>query len=410
MPEPRRSRDGANLLSNLIGFPRYLRRLGLSVGTSQTLDFLRALQWVDLTDRPAVYSAAQATLVKRAKDLKLFRRAFSFYWSAESELGGLLDEVERSGERSPGSSVRPPSRDAGAADGVDSLDSAEGEAGEAARRSYSAVEVLRHKDFSDLDEDERRALRWMIAELNVSLGRRRSRRWTAGSGDRLDFRRSVRLNLRYGGEWLAWARRSPRHKERPLVVLADVSGSMELYTHILLQFIYGLVRLHRAAVEAFVFGTRLTRITRTLEQGSPEQALRRVSEKVPDWSGGTRIGRALREFNVDWARRVLGRGATVLLVSDGWDRGDPDVLRREIARLQRSAARLIWLNPLLGSSGYEPLTRGMQAALPHVDDFLPIHNFASLEDLARHLENLAVRGGNPMKVGGASLMRQGGSS
>lgn len=406
MPELPRNGDETHLLSNLVGLPRYLRRLGLSVGTRQTLDFLRALKWIDLGDRQAVFSAAQATLVNRAKDLEVFRRAFFSYWSDQPQ--GLLDGAERGVDRSLGRAAARPTSDSDEVEIVESRDHAESQEGETGARSYSAVEVLRRKDFSQLDDEERRALRWMIAELNVSLGKRKSRRWRSGFGDRLDFRRSVRLNLRYGGEWLAWARRRPRLKERPLVVLADVSGSMELYTRILLQFVYGLVRIHGAAVEAFVFGTRLTRITRALEQSRPEEALRRVSEKVPDWSGGTRIGRALHEFNVDWARRALGRGAVVLLVSDGWDRGDPEALQREIARLQRSADRLIWLNPLLGSAGYEPLTRGMQAALPHVDDFLPIHNFASLEDLARHLENLEVRGGARAAPNRAGFVRQGG--
>lgn len=406
MPKPPRSPNETHLLPNLVGFPRYLRRLGLHVGTRQTLDFLRALEWIDLADRQAVLRAAQTTLVHRAKDLELFRRAFSAYWSDRP--AGLLDGVGRGRE---GTSGRPEA-DASGGSGPERTaapDAGEGEE-EATAPGYSEVEVLRHKDFSDLNDEERRRLRWMIAELNVSFGKRKSRRWTTGSGDRLDFRRSTRLNLRYGGEWLIWARRQPRLKERPLVVLADVSGSMEAYTRVLLQFAYGLVRLHGADVEAFVFGTRLTRITRDLEQGSPEEALSRVSEKVPDWSGGTRIGRALREFNVDWARRVLGRGAVVLLVSDGWDRGDPDVLRREISRLQRSVARLIWLNPLLGSFGYEPLTRGMQAALPHVDDFLPIRNFVNLEDLARHLESLEPHGGSGLASQRSNLTQLGGQS
>ncbi len=201
----------------------------------------------------------------------------------------------------------------------------------------------------------------------------------------------MRRNLRYGGEIFDWAEREPKRKPRPLVIIADVSGSMERYTRLLLLFTYGLARALEQKVEAFVFSTRLTRITRQLRERNLERALREVSHAVPDWSGGTRIGEALRSFNFDWGRRVLGRGALTLVISDGWDCGDPQVLRDEIARLQRSSRRLIWLNPLLGSPDYEPLTRGIQTALPYIDDFLPVHNLASLEDLAEHLGNLSER-------------------
>jgi uncharacterized protein with von Willebrand factor type A (vWA) domain len=173
-----------------------------------------------------------------------------------------------------------------------------------------------------------------------------------------------------------------------LVIIADVSGSMERYTRLLLHFVYSLSEGLEQKVEAFVFSTRLTRITRQLHDRDVEEALRQVAHQVPDWSGGTRIGEALKTFNYKWVRRVLGQGAVVLLISDGWDRGDIDLLGKEMARLQRSCYRLIWLNPLLGSTEYEPLTRGMQAAMPYIDDFLPVHNLASLEDLAEHLKQV----------------------
>ncbi len=190
---------------------------------------------------------------------------------------------------------------------------------------------------------------------------------------------------------LTLARRERKTKPRPLVVIADISGSMERYTRLLLHFIYGLAQSRSLPVEAFVFSTRLTRITRQLRQKDIDQSLEDVSGVVHDWAGGTRIGEAIKTFNYDWGRRVLGRGAVVLIISDGWDRGDIDLLDLEMARLQRSCHRTIWLNPLLGSPGYEPLTRGMQAALPHVDAFLPVHNLASLEDLAAHLQAIGAR-------------------
>jgi len=253
--------------------------------------------------------------------------------------------------------------------------------------SYSSQEVSRVKDFAQFTEEELEQAKAMIAALAWDLATRRTRRWTPGRGRALDFRRIVRRNLRYGGEPFELPTRERTSKRRPLVLLCDVSGSMERYARMLLHFIYSLAGgLQR--VEAFVFATRLTRITRELGGRTTLDRLSKVPRQVPDWAGGTRIGDALRTFNVRWARREMGHGPVVLLISDGWDRGDPDLLKREMGRLQRSCHRLIWLNPLLGSPEYLPLTRGMQAALPYVDDFLPVHNLASLQALADHLNKL----------------------
>ena len=191
---------------------------------------------------------------------------------------------------------------------------------------------------------------------------------------------------------LDWARREKKWKTRPIVIIADVSGSMERYSRLLLLFACGLAKALEQRVEAFVFSTRLTRITRQLRQRNVERALRDVSLAIPDWSGGTRIGEALHTFNFQWGRRVLGQGALALVISDGWDRGDAGLLAAEIAPLHRSSHRLVWLNPLLGAPDYEPLTRGIQAALPFIDDFLPVHNLDSLAALAQHLANLDERG------------------
>tara|TARA_B100001123_G_C15218961_1_gene990428 strand:- start:770 stop:1507 length:738 start_codon:yes stop_codon:yes gene_type:complete len=197
----------------------------------------------------------------------------------------------------------------------------------------------------------------------------------------------MRQNLKYYGEFLDLARRSPKKKPRPLVLICDVSGSMERYTRMLLQFIHTISGgLHQ--LEAFLFATRLTRITRNLRYRSIDQSIDEVSKAVPDWAGGTRIGESIKTFNYDWMRRVLQGEAVVLIISDGWDRGDPELLARETSRLQRSCHRLIWLNPLLGSPAYQPLTQGMKAALPFVDDFLPVHNLNSLESLSKHLNAL----------------------
>jgi uncharacterized protein with von Willebrand factor type A (vWA) domain len=206
----------------------------------------------------------------------------------------------------------------------------------------------------------------------------------AGRAGLLDLRRTIRHSLRHGGEPLRLARRRRKWKRRPLVILCDISGSMDRYARLLLQFIYALAhRLDR--VESFVFSTRLTCISRQLRRRNIDDALDEAARSVRDWGSGTRIGEALKHFNYVWARRVLGEGAIVLVISDGWDRGNIDLLAREMDRLHRSCRRLIWLNPLLGAAGYQPLVRGIQAALPHVDDFLPVHNLASLEQLAETL-------------------------
>jgi hypothetical protein len=254
--------------------------------------------------------------------------------------------------------------------------------------SYSDREVSRTKDFAEFTDAELDEARRALALLSWDVGQRRTRRWMrARRGHRVDLRSVVRHNARCGGELIDLPMRARKIKRRPLVVICDVSGSMERYARMLLHFVHGLsTRAWR--VESFVFSTRLTRITRALQRPGVHTRVQRVPWAVPDWGGGTRIGDALRTFNTEWRRRVMAHGPVVLLISDGWDRGEPDVVRREMARLQRSSHRLIWLNPLLGSPEYRPLTRGMQAALPFVDDFLPVHNLESLEALAAHLNAL----------------------
>jgi uncharacterized protein with von Willebrand factor type A (vWA) domain len=253
---------------------------------------------------------------------------------------------------------------------------------------YSPQELLRHKDFALFNQDELADARRFLADLRWNVVRRRSRRSRPNRrGRRLDVRRSIRRSLRHGGELIDLARRGPKLKRRQLVLICDISGSMERYTRLLLHFLYSVESSVQQA-EVFVFGTRLTRITRQLRDRDPDAALRAVGGQVQDWSGGTRIGDSLRTFNREWARRVLGRGAIVIIISDGWDRGDPAVLSAEMERLQRQAYRLIWLNPLLGAEQYRPLTQGIQAALPWIDDFLPVHNLHSLESLAALLNQI----------------------
>jgi hypothetical protein len=226
------------------------------------------------------------------------------------------------------------------------------------------------------------AVRRMMLKTQWQLEPRRTRRTVrTAQGELIDLRRTIRQNLRHGGELLRLAHKERKLKRRPVVLLCDISGSMERYSRVLLQFIYVVTsRLDR--VESFVFSTRLTRITRQLRRRNIDDALREASAVVHDWAGGTRIGEAIKIFNYEWARRVLNQGAIVMIISDGWDRGDIALLEREMDRLHRSCHRLIWLNPLLGAADYQPLVRGIKAALPHIDNFLPVHNLASLEQLA----------------------------
>ena len=379
-----------HLLHNLLLFGRLLRGLGLDVNTGRVMDLVVALGHVQIGRRDDFYNAARCLLVHRHEDLPLFDQAFIQFWRVPS--GDWLSGVPAMAirrlrqPRVVPPPLRPPDADAASQTAKDSNE--QPQVVIEVTRTYSASEALRRKDFSQLSAEEYAEIKALIAQLTWELGQRRTRRHKAGRGPRFDLRRTLRRNLKYGGQVLEWSYREPKVKPRPLVVLADVSGSMERYTRLLLHFVYGLTAGLGQPVESFVFGTRLTCITRQLQYQDVEQALRQVSAAVTDWSGGTRIGESLKTFNFNWGRRVLGRGAVALVISDGWDRGEPDLLAREMARLQRNCYRLIWLNPLLGSPQYEPLTRGIQAALPYVDDFLPVHNLASLEQLADHLAGL----------------------
>lgn len=394
METPNFSND--TILHNLVLFGRLLRALGMEINPGRVLDLVQALEHVEIGRKTDFYYAARSLFVHHKDDLPLFDQAFALFWqkpegdSVEFQFMQPFDEANK-----PQDLVRPPSHN-GDEETADTPESEEDEDGEAQQvfevtRTYSTREKLGSVDFGRMSPDELQMVKQFMAELVWELGQRRTRRKEqAHNGRLLDLRRALRRNLRYGGELLEWPTRKPKYKPRPIVILADISGSMEQYTRLLLHFIYGLAGSLDQTVEAFVFSTRLTRITRQLRHKDLDKALADVSTEVHDWAGGTRIGEAIKAFNFNWGRRVLGRGAVVLLISDGWDRGEPALLKKEMARLQRNVHRLIWLNPLLGSDQYEPLTRGMQAALPHIDDFLPVHNLDSLEQLAEHLAGLTA--------------------
>ena len=389
--------EGA-ILPNLLMFGEVLRRLGLDVGSGNMLDLVRATEFVPIGgNRNDFRLAARALLVHRRSDLELFDEAFQVFWRRPAH-GRSMRDLRSMGEerryRTPrvmphreDTSDGPPQDDAGedAGDRQPVVD---------LQRSFSAREVLRQRDFAEYTPAEVAAARSLMAELAWDLGRRRTRRLTWGYGSDIDLRRSMRRSLSHGGEMIDLSHRQRKTKPRPLALICDVSGSMERYTRMLLHFVHTMA-VSGQQLEAFLFATRLTRITRHLEHRGVDRAVSEVARAVPDWAGGTRIGEAIKAFNYRWARRTLRGGAVALVISDGWDRGDPELLSQEMARLQRSCHRLIWLNPLLGSPDYQPLTRGMQAALPYIDDFLPAHNLHSLQELARHLNHLTARRAPP---------------
>jgi uncharacterized protein with von Willebrand factor type A (vWA) domain len=382
---------GEHFASNLLHFARVLRRAGLPVSTAQAADLATAVSLVDLRRRADLYRAASGVLVRSPEEQAIFDVAFNLFWS-----GGDAWLVARAAApRSAQPEGRPEDRQLDGhvtEDPLNKPDEPQPPRETTVEATYSPVELLRRKDFAAYTEEEwaaaRRFIDSLVWQLSDHTTRRRAR--APKRAPYLDLPRTMRGSLPYGGEIvdLSWQRR--RHKPRPLTVICDISGSMDRYSRIFLHFIHALSRSHQR-VEAFVFGTRLTRVTRALRHRDVDRALDDVSTAARDWSGGTRIGESLREHNYRWARRTLGPGAVAIIISDGWDRGDIDLLAQEMARLRRSVHRLIWLNPLLGSPDYRPLALGIQAALPYVDDFLPLHNLASLESLALELGRQVIK-------------------
>jgi uncharacterized protein len=381
-----------HFLHNLLLFGRVLRRLGLDVNPGRMMDLVSALDHIEIGNQSDFFHAARSLLVHEREDLPLFDEAFALFWRKHDE-GWDATWRSLSLRRKPPGPIftNPPLKDAAPQTNDSNPSSNEPLTVLEVTRTYSDREILRHKNFDEVNDEESEAIKRMMTDLLWKVSERKTRRNHAGRGQQIDLRRTLRRSLRAGGEVFNWAYRQRKTKPRPLVVIADISGSMERYTRLLLHFIYGMKSALTQPVEAFVFSTRLTRITRPLQIRDLDLALKNVGLIVSDWASGTRIGESLKSFNFDWGRRILGRGAIVLIISDGWDRGEAELLAREMTRLRRSCHRLIWLNPLLGSPEYEPLTRGIQAALPHIDDFLPVNNLSSLEDLARRLADLDRR-------------------
>jgi hypothetical protein len=376
-------------LAPLVAFGRELRDRGLAVGTGRILMFARAVEVLG-TSRDDLYWAGRCALVSRPEDIPAFDEAFEAWYRSlgptrrvELMVPSTREKRQRGSDEASGDLELRMARAASwsVAGGE------EPEPGEEAaiRIVASAAEVLRHKSFADLTDDERRRVFGLIRRLEVSAPEERIRRTRpSAKGATFDLRRTLRRSLRTQGEPFDRAWRERRSRRRPLVLLLDVSGSMSPYARALMQFAFAAMAAGRR-VEVFVFGTRLTRVTKVLRARDPDRALREVGRRVEDWEGGTRIGESLKTLLDGWSQRAALRGAVVVLCSDGLERGDPDLLRAQMARLRRLARRVVWANPLKGSPRYEPLARGMAAALPSVDVFLSGHNLESLEQLGRTL-------------------------
>ena len=339
-----------------VGFATLLRGAGVDVTVGSVVAYAEALAALGLTERDGVYWAGRATLVHRPEDTAVYNRTFAAFWSAAP--------------RPTVTDVRTAALDDGVALAPD------------IGVRYSAAELLRHKDFAAYSHAELDEARRLMTDVRLAGALRRSRRLVPSRRrrGRPDVRRTVRAALRTGGEVVRRPRVEQATRPRRIVLLCDVSGSMEPYARAMAQFLHVAVA-GRQRVEAFAVGTRLTRITRELSTRDADAALTAAAAAVSDWSGGTRLGEGLRRFNDRWGVRGMARGAVVVVLSDGWDRGDPAVLVEELTRLQRVAHRVVWVNPLKAGPGYAPLARGMAAALPLVDDFVEGHSVASLEAL-----------------------------
>ena len=384
------------LATNVIHFTRILRDAGLPLGTRSTLDALACVEMAGIATRQDLRAALRCVLVSRADHLLLFDTAFDLFWRdpdiAAKMMAALLPEVSGRGSASP--PPPPPLRLLDAMHGQQTPKQTPQPTQEPeqlefdATLTFSANEKFQRLDFEGMSANEWALAKDAIRDFALPVKPIRIRRHKpVNRGQTIDLRRTLRETVRTGGELIHLMRKAPAVKPPPLVVLCDISGSMHRYTRMFLHFIHALTNDTNAEqrVEVFLFGTRLTHITRQLRHKDVDAALQRVTRAAPDWSGGTRIGGSLREFNLRWSRRVLGQGAVVLLLTDGLDRDDIGVLAASAERLRKSCRQLIWLNPLLRFDAFEPRAAGIQALLPHVSKFVPAHNLHSIKALATAL-------------------------
>jgi uncharacterized protein len=385
------SAPAGRLAENVMHFSRLLRAAGLRIGSDRVIDCVRALEITGATSpqlrRDDWYWTMSAVLLSRQEQRPIFDQAFGIFWRdpklAEKMMQMLLPQAY--GRASKPEQEQSQRLTDALFDQKKNLVEQEQRLEMEARLTFSAREVLQRMDFDTMSAAELAEAKKMIARLRLPLPVIRTRRFSPHpSGVRVDLKRTLKETLRRGGDIIALVRAAPRELHPPLVVLCDISGSMNPYSRMFLHFLHAITN-DRDRVSVFVFGTRLTNVTRQLRHRDVDVAMSRVAEAIKDWSGGTRIGASLREFNFKWARRVLGQNACVLLVSDGLDREAGEGLGEEMERLTKSCRSLIWLNPLLRYEKFEARPAGVRAMLPHVDLFLPVHNLKSLVDLAHTL-------------------------
>jgi uncharacterized protein len=387
--------NGGTLAANVMHFARLLRRAGLPVGPSDMLAAQQALMLIEIGSRAQVRTALRTTMIHRHDHAELFDQAFAMFWR-DPEAAKAAKALELMGGKQPPPEKAPP----GSRRLAEAMNTPrEPPKPEGTEQKIDAVftvsdnERLQTMDFEAMGAEEIARAKAEIRQLVLPLDLRPTRRQRPDpTGPHVDLRATIRRSLRQGGEIFDIAASRRVTKPPPLVVLCDISGSMSRYAQILLHFLHAVAN-DRDHVSTFLFGTRLSNITRQLRHRDPEVAFQLVASAVPDWSGGTRIGEALAIFNRDWSRRVLGQGAVVLLVTDGLDREGGSGLAENMDRLHRSCSRLVWLNPLLRWEGFQPRSQGIRAMLPHVDEFRPVHNLASLRALIETLSRPLSRGG-----------------
>jgi uncharacterized protein with von Willebrand factor type A (vWA) domain len=396
-PTARKRFEPGRFAINIMHFARALRAAGMPVGPGKVLDAIRAVEAVGVARRSDFYWTLHAVFVNRRDQRELFDQAFHIFWRKpdllEKAMQLLLPQVEAADAASQEIARRlaealgpqkAPGEGEAQGDGEEPLELD-------ATLSFSAREVLQHKDFEDMSADEIARAKALIRAMQLPIRPLPSRRFRPDpSGWRVDLRKTLRRSLHGGGAMIDLAKKRRVRRHPPLVILCDISGSMERYSRMLLHFMHAVTG-DRDRVHSFVFGTRITNVTRQLRQRDVDVALEKVGGAVQDWSGGTRIGHCLHEFNRIWSRRVLAQGAVVLLITDGLDRDAGEGLEREMERLHKSCRRLIWLNPLLRWEGYAPLAAGSRAIIKHVDDFRPVHNLESLADLTTALSRIGPR-------------------
>lgn len=390
---------GGRLAENIMHFGRVLRAAGLPVGPGAVIAAVRAVEAVGVANRTDFYWALHAVFVNRRTQRELFDQAFHIFWRNPQILERMMSmmlpsiEADFGEETEPEKRISPRVAEALAAGRQEAAlrREPEEEIELDAAMTWSAEERLRQKDFEKMTNEEIALARRAIGRLRLPIEELRTRRYRPDKQHaRADMRATLKAALKTGGDIIPLKFRKQRTRHPPLIVLCDISGSMERYSRMMLHFLHAVTN-DRDRVHTFLFGTRLTNVTRYLRYKDIDIALERIAETVQDWSGGTRIGRCLHEFNNEWSRRVLGQGAMVLLITDGLDRDAGVGLGREMDRLHRSCRRLIWLNPLLRYDGFEPKSHGIRAIMPHVDDFRPVHSLESLMQLAKILSEPGQR-------------------